>query len=116
VFEASGPGGEVPGMPGTDPPQWVYRGTASPVGSRVLLAAVRHLSLPPGHGTAYLAGESSTCRLLARHLIEERGWPRRSVKVQQQWAPDRPGFGAGPDEPRARRLPSGPVQARRPSY
>jgi NADPH-dependent ferric siderophore reductase len=103
VFEAAATGGEVPGMPGVEPPLWVYRGGAAAVGSRVLLAAVGHLSLPRGNGIAYLAGESSTCRLLARHLIEERGWPRRAVKVQQHWAPGRPGFGAGSDEPRAPR-------------
>lgn len=50
-----------------------------------------------------VAGESSTCRLIARHLIEERGLARGSVKVQQQWAPGRPGFGAGPEKPPARR-------------
>ena len=98
VFEAAEAGGEVPGVPGVEPPRWVHRGAASPVGSRVLLDAVRQVGLPPGHGTAYLAGESGTSRLLARHLIEERGWPRRAVRVQQQWAPGRPGFrsGSGP--------------------
>jgi NADPH-dependent ferric siderophore reductase len=111
VFEASGAAGEVPGMPGVEPPGWIHRGSASPVGSRVLLAALRDLRLPRGRGTAYLAGESSTCQLLARHLVEERGWLRRSVKLQPHWAPGRPGFGAGPDDPRSAR-PSASAAAR----
>jgi NADPH-dependent ferric siderophore reductase len=75
---------------------WVHRGAAPAAASRTLLTAVRRLSLPAGNGTAYVAGESITCRLIQRHLIEERGWPRRSVLTQPQWTPGHPGFGAGP--------------------
>ena len=97
VFEAGGQDDEVPGMDAVPPLPWVHRGAASAVGSRVLLRAVQALELPSGPGAAYVAGESDTCRLLQRHLVEVRGFHRRAVHVQQQWAPGRPGFGAGPD-------------------
>jgi NADPH-dependent ferric siderophore reductase len=97
VFEAADPGGEVPGTDGIPPLPWVHRGKSSAVASRVLLRAVQELSLPAGAGAAYIAGESDTCRLVQRHLVEQRGWSRHAIRVQQQWAPGRPGFGAGSD-------------------
>jgi NADPH-dependent ferric siderophore reductase len=95
VFETAGPGDEMPGADGVPGLPWVHRGRASAVASTVLLRAVQDLELPRGTGVAYVAGESGTCRLLQRHLVEQRGWARRAVLVQQQWAPRRPGFGAG---------------------
>lgn len=97
VFEAAGPGDEVPGVAGVPPLPWVHRGTAPATASRVLLRAVQELDLPTGAGAAYVAGESDTCRLVQRHLIEQRGWPRRAVHIQPQWTVGRPGFGAGTD-------------------
>jgi NADPH-dependent ferric siderophore reductase len=70
-------------------------GRAPAIASRILLRATQDLQLPAGAGAAYVAGESDTCRLVQRHLVEQRGWPRRSVHVQPQWAAGRPGFGAG---------------------
>jgi len=96
VLETATAATEMPGAPGVPPLPWAHRGRASAVASPVLVRALRELRLPPGIGTAYLAGEASTCRMLARHLIESRGWPRRAVQVQPQWAPGQPGFGAGP--------------------
>jgi NADPH-dependent ferric siderophore reductase len=98
VFETTGPGAEMPGAAGVPALPWVYRGAGSAVASPVLLRAVRELDLPAGPGTAYLAGESATCQLLQRYLVQARGWSRRSIRVQPQWAPGRPGFGAGRDE------------------
>jgi NADPH-dependent ferric siderophore reductase len=95
VFESVDAEDEVPGL---GPLPWVHRGPASAVGSRVLLRAVQELELPPPWGgVAYVAGESDTCRLIQRHLIEQRGWPRRSVLTQPQWKAGRAGFGAGAD-------------------
>jgi NADPH-dependent ferric siderophore reductase len=94
VFEATDAAHEVPGFGAFEPLPWVHRGAASAVASRVLLRAVQELSLPAAPGVAYVAGESDTCRLVQRHLIEQRGWPRKSVKTQPQWTPGRPGFGA----------------------
>ena len=97
VFEAAGPDDEVPGADGVPPLPWVHRGSRPAVASPVLLRAVRDLELPGGGGVAYVAGESETCRLVQRHLIEVRGFARRAVLVQPQWAAGRPGFGAGRD-------------------
>jgi NADPH-dependent ferric siderophore reductase len=98
VFEAAGPADEVPDVDGLPPLPWVHRGSSPAVASRVLLRAVQDLDLPPTGGAAYLAGESDTCRLLQRHLVEQRGWNRHAIRVQPQWAPNRPGFGAGRDD------------------
>ncbi|MFC7529669.1 siderophore-interacting protein [Actinoplanes sp. GCM10030250] len=95
VFESAGADDEMPGAHGVPSLPWVHRGRASAVASRVLLRAVQDLELPPGSGAAYVAGESDTCRLVQRHLIEQRGWSRRAIRVQPQWTPGRPGFGAG---------------------
>jgi NADPH-dependent ferric siderophore reductase len=97
VFEAPAPADEMPGADGVPALPWVHRGGASAVGSRVLLRAVADLELPPGAGVAYVAGESDTCRLVQRLLIEKRGFARRAVHTQPQWTPGRPGFGAGGD-------------------
>ncbi|WP_250035011.1 siderophore-interacting protein [Paractinoplanes maris] len=97
VFEASSPEDEVPDVDGVPPLPWVHRGRSSAVASPVLLRAVQDLELPTTGGAAYIAAESDTCRLLQRHLIEQRGWSRHAIRVQQQWAADRPGFGAGRD-------------------
>jgi NADPH-dependent ferric siderophore reductase len=95
VFEAPDEASEVPGKVDVPGIKWVHRGQKPAVASRVLLQALRDMTLPSGHGVAYVAGESATTRLLQRHLVEQRGWPRRAVLAQPQWAPDRPGFGAG---------------------
>jgi NADPH-dependent ferric siderophore reductase len=95
LFEAPSADAEMPGVDGVPPLPWVHRGGASAVASRVLLRAVQALEIPAGAGAAYVAGESDTCRLVQRHLVEQRGWPRRAVHLQPQWATGRPGFGAG---------------------
>ncbi|WP_433088886.1 siderophore-interacting protein [Dactylosporangium sp. CA-052675] len=97
VFESASEADEVPGLPGVPALPWVHRGRTPAVGSRVLLRAVADLGLPAGSGAAYVAGESETCRLLRRVLIEQRGFSRRGVHTQPQWQPGRPGFGAGTD-------------------
>ncbi|MFI5910622.1 siderophore-interacting protein [Dactylosporangium sp. NPDC051541] len=95
VFEAPAPADEMPGADGVPALPWVHRGTASAVASRVLLHAVQDLEVPSvGTGAAYVAGESETCRLIQRTLVEQRGFPRRTVHLQPQWAQGRPGFGA----------------------
>lgn len=95
VFEAADESAEVPAPNGVAPIPWVHRGAASAVSSPVLLQAVRGLDLPTEPGQAYVAGESATCRLISQHLVRERGWPIRAIRVQPQWAPGRLGFGAG---------------------
>jgi NADPH-dependent ferric siderophore reductase len=97
VFEAAGAADEMPGADGVPALPWVHRGGTPATASRVLLRAVQALDLPAGAGAAYVAGESDTCRLIQRHLVEQRGWPRRSVHLQPQWVAGRAGFGAGAD-------------------
>ncbi|GFH38216.1 siderophore-interacting protein [Streptomyces pacificus] len=92
VLETAGPDGEFSAPHGPHRLPWVHRGRASPVGSRVLLAAVRRLQLPPEPGIAYVAGEAATCRAVVRHLCGERAWPRYAVKTQVHWAAGRTGI------------------------
>lgn len=68
------------------------RGDASAAGSTVLLDAVRGLALPDEPGTAYVAGEARTIQLVRRHLVEERGWPRRAVVTKPFWTPGKKGM------------------------
>lgn len=98
VLESVDGSTEVPGASEVPALPWVHRGHASAVGSAVLVAAARELTLPREHGTAYVAGESLTCQMLRDHLVKERGWPRNAVKMQPQWASGWPGFGAGRKE------------------
>jgi NADPH-dependent ferric siderophore reductase len=71
---------------------WTYRRGRSAAGAQTLVEAVRDLDLPAEPGKAYLAGEARTIQLIRRHLVEERGWPRRSVITKPFWAPGRKGL------------------------
>ncbi|NUS54193.1 MAG: siderophore-interacting protein [Streptomycetaceae bacterium] len=68
------------------------RGDAPAAGSTTLLDAVRGLELPDEPGTAYVAGEARTIQLVRSHLVEERGWPRRSVVTKPFWTPGKKGM------------------------
>lgn len=70
----------------------VLRGSNSAAESAVLLDAVRALDLPAEPGIAYLAGEARTIQSLRRHLIQERGWPRRAVLNKPFWTPGKKGM------------------------
>lgn len=54
-------------------------------GEGLLLDAVRAARLPSGAGYAWLAGETGVVRALRRHLVDERGLPRRSVDFTGYW-------------------------------
>lgn len=71
---------------------WLYRGSASAANSAGLLHAVRDLDLPPEPGIAYLAGEARTIVAIRRHLINDRGWPRRAILTKPFWTPGRRGL------------------------
>jgi NADPH-dependent ferric siderophore reductase len=72
-----------------DDVRWTYReGRAD----SSLVDAVRALDLPPEPGVAYLAGEARTIQRIRRHLVEERNWPRRSVRTKPFWTPGRKGL------------------------
>ncbi|MGK5733357.1 siderophore-interacting protein [Streptomyces sp. URMC 124] len=59
---------------------WLVRGAAEP-----LLSAVRTADLPTGTPYAWLAGESGTVRGLRRHLVNDRGFDRRTVTFTGYW-------------------------------
>lgn len=59
---------------------WVYRDRG-----RTLADAVRAAELPAGSGAAWLAGEAGAVRALRRHLVEERGLPRKAVRFSGYW-------------------------------
>ncbi|MFD0687471.1 siderophore-interacting protein [Actinomadura fibrosa] len=71
---------------------WCHRGDAAAASSGVLVDAVRALDLPDEPGTAYVAGEARTVQAVRAHLVDERGWPRRSVQVKPFWTPGRRGL------------------------
>jgi len=71
---------------------WKYRAGAAAAASDGLVAGVRELDLPAEPGVAYVAGEARTVQAVRRHLVEERGWPRRSVLTKPFWAPGKKGM------------------------
>jgi len=58
--------------------QWV-------AGTDDLLAAVRALTLPPGEGYSWCAGEASAMASLRRILVEEKGLDRHAMRVAAYW-------------------------------
>ncbi|GAA3456622.1 siderophore-interacting protein [Dactylosporangium matsuzakiense] len=71
---------------------WVERDGDSAAESGRLVAAVRLLDLPPQPGQAYVAGEARTVQAVRRHLVQDRGWPRRSVLTKPFWTPGKRGM------------------------
>ncbi|MEU4829477.1 siderophore-interacting protein [Streptosporangium sp. NPDC023615] len=70
----------------------VHRNGASAVSSERMLAGMAKLELPGNAGTAYVAGEARTCRLVRDHLVREHNWPRQSIKIKPFWTPDKRGL------------------------
>ncbi|ASO21867.1 NADPH-dependent ferric siderophore reductase [Actinoalloteichus hoggarensis] len=64
---------------------WLHRGDVPPGRSGLLLDAIRGAELPAGRLLAWLACEASEVRALRRHLVTERGLPRRSVEFTGHW-------------------------------
>lgn len=89
VIEVDGPDDRLP-LP--DAITWRYRNGASAASSTELVKAVAGLELPAGPGVAYVAGEARTVQAVRKHLVEERGWPRRSVLVKPFWSPGKKGM------------------------
>jgi NADPH-dependent ferric siderophore reductase len=61
-------------------------------GADQLLSAVRALDIPVEPGVAYVAGHAGRCQAIRRHLMNERGWPRRAVRIKPFWAPGKRGL------------------------
>ncbi|MFI0350444.1 siderophore-interacting protein [Actinomadura sp. 9N407] len=91
LLESESPEHDLP-MPGPHRLRRVYRHGAPAASSRTLRTAIAELELPDGDGAAYLAGEARTCQMVRDHLVRERGWDRRSIKVKPFWAPGKRGL------------------------
>ncbi|MFY1670682.1 siderophore-interacting protein [Plantactinospora sp. WMMB334] len=65
--------------------RWLHRGSTPAGAGGQLLDAVRGTALPAGAGFAWLAGEANTVRALRRHLVDERGLPKRSIDFTGYW-------------------------------
>jgi NADPH-dependent ferric siderophore reductase len=72
--------------------RWLYRHGQPAASSEALVNGLAELPLPSSPGVAYLAGEARTIQMLRRHLVSERGWPRRSVRTKPFWAPGKRGM------------------------
>lgn len=79
-------------IPRSEELDWAYRGANSAAGSTSLLEAVHRLELPDDPGIAYIAGEAKTVAAVRTHLVNDRGWPRRSVLTKPFWTPGRKGL------------------------
>jgi NADPH-dependent ferric siderophore reductase len=75
--------GEEQDLPGAADVRWVHRGDR-PAGAP-LAEAVRAAAFPPGHGQAWLSGESACVKELRKHLLDERGLDRRRVYATGYW-------------------------------
>lgn len=52
-----------------------------------LVAAVRALTLPPGEGFAWCAGEAGTMAQLRTLLLQDKSHPKETMKVAAYWKP-----------------------------
>jgi NADPH-dependent ferric siderophore reductase len=64
---------------------WLHRGAAPAGRTGLLVRAVRAADLPEGRMFAWIAGEAGAVRALRRHLVEERGVPRRAIDFSGYW-------------------------------
>jgi NADPH-dependent ferric siderophore reductase len=71
---------------------WLYRHGQPAASSESLVKGLAGLGLPDKPGTAYLAGEARTIQMLRRHLVDDRGWPRRAIVTKPFWTPGRRGL------------------------
>ncbi len=72
--------------------RWVHRPLAGASDPAPLLEAAAGLSLPPGDGYIWIAGENDTVKLLRRHFVEERGHNRSWIKAAGYWRKGSAGF------------------------
>jgi NADPH-dependent ferric siderophore reductase len=89
VIEVDQPGDRLPLPRELD---WQYRHGRPAAASQTLLEAFTRLELPAEPGVAYLAGEARTIQLLRRHLVGDRGWPRRAIRMKPFWTPGKRGL------------------------
>jgi NADPH-dependent ferric siderophore reductase len=83
VVEVAEPADRLP-LPRADELTWTRTGS--------LIETLRGLDLPAEPGAAYIAGEAKDCQAARRHLVADRGWPRRSAVVKPFWTPGKRGM------------------------
>ncbi|GAA2460198.1 hypothetical protein GCM10010191_95750 [Actinomadura vinacea] len=88
VIEVDTPDDQLP----LDNVTWQYRNGTPAASSKTLVDAVKRLDLPAEPGIAYLAGEARTIQAIKTHLIQDRAWPRRSVRTKPFWTPGKKGM------------------------
>ncbi|WP_413760945.1 siderophore-interacting protein [Streptomyces sp. MMBL 11-3] len=64
---------------------WISRDDADLRPGALVLAALRDGSLPPGRSYTWVAGESRLATAVRRHLVDDRGVPRRDVSFSGYW-------------------------------
>jgi NADPH-dependent ferric siderophore reductase len=70
----------------------IERNGASAASSQQLVDAVAALDLPEDPGVAYLLGEARTIQMIRAHLVDDRGWNRRSIVTKPFWTPGKRGM------------------------
>jgi NADPH-dependent ferric siderophore reductase len=90
ALEVDAPEDRLP-LPRAGELTWVHREGAL-TGPDTLASALPALDLPTEPGMAYIAGEARTCQAVRRHLLNDRGWPRKSTIVKPFWAPGKRGL------------------------
>ncbi|MCB5909921.1 siderophore-interacting protein [Streptomyces pinistramenti] len=64
---------------------WIVRDAAGTPGGEPVLDALRAAELPEGTPYAWIAGEAGSVKAQRRHLVQERGFDRRTVKFTGYW-------------------------------
>ncbi|QSQ28124.1 siderophore-interacting protein [Pyxidicoccus parkwayensis] len=64
---------------------WLHRNGAAPGATSLLEQAVRGLTLPPGDGFVWAAGESNAMRNIRDYFVNERGIHKPWVRVTGYW-------------------------------
>jgi NADPH-dependent ferric siderophore reductase len=64
---------------------WLHRNTVPAGHSDLLVKSLHDAEFPPGSPFAWLAAESTAVRALRRHLVDDRGIPKRSVEFTGHW-------------------------------
>lgn len=86
VVEVEGPEHQQPlESPGALSVTWVHRSGGPGEDPSPQLEAVKALSLPDGHGQAFVHGEATAVRLIRRHLVLERGLPVEALSASGYW-------------------------------
>jgi NADPH-dependent ferric siderophore reductase len=86
VIEVDGPEHRQPlDSPGDLEVVWVHRSAGAGEDPSLLVDAVSALSLPDGHGHAFVHGEATTVRLIRRHLVLDRGLDADSLSATGYW-------------------------------